>query len=39
MLTEVEMSMVKSGCVELELGPMQESVFPYIAMLMTADGM
>ena len=26
MLTEVGVSMVKSGCVEIEFGPMQESV-------------
>ena len=26
MLTEVDVSIVKSGCVEIELGPMQESV-------------
>ena len=26
MLTEVDVSMVKSGCVEIEFGPVQESV-------------
>ena len=39
MLTELGVSMVKSACVEIELGPMQESVcVSYIAMLRTADG-